>query len=454
MERDYYAFRQAQLSNSLSELEQAAVQLDQAKDQKDKNARQQAEGKMKQTANKAVKIEPHLAYLLFWADKEDADKNTKNVTGKVQKKAGEERAKRASEIANSIRDAWQKSLAASAIPEAFRLMPDITAVVHMPPLSFLVHVPFRLQKPYLSKNERDFYILDNPLRKEKIFQMPMVAATGWKGALRAALWQLGYKEDHEVILRLFGNPRRSEEGQAGRLYFYATFFDKISLEVINPHNRATGVGERGPILMECVPQETTGDLVMLYVPFGPIEQSEDERCAEVAQDLAVLTEGIQAMLTTYGFGAKTSSGFGTVEDRLAGKGTLALRAELTDLAASTGAASEPEQRAPGLPRYLESRTRLHDDFRQPDGSLKSEAEYEVFVKSRGGQYTKKDKQLYEKAQKWWEREGRQLAEATAQEPTPEPAQTPPVTKMDFDTLSKLRDLAKDVATHLRNGGEA
>jgi CRISPR-associated protein Cmr2 len=432
MEHDYYAFRQAQLSNSLSELEQAAAEHGQAKEIQDKEARRQAvrkaEGKMKQAANQAVKIEPHLAYLWYEAS--------------------------ASELDHSIRDAWQKSLAVSAIPEVFRAVPDSTAIVQMPPLSFLVYVPFRLQKPYLSKDERDFYILDNPVRKEKIFQMPMVAATGWKGALRATLWQLGYKEDHEVILRLFGNPRGSEEGQAGRLYFYATFFDKISLEVINPHNRATGVGEPGPILMECVPQGTTGNLVLLYVPVGPIEQSEDERRAEVAQDLEVLTEGIQAMLTTYGFGAKTSSGFGTVEDRLASKGTLALRAELPGLAASTGAALEPEQPAPNLPRYLESLTRLHEDFRQPDGSLKSEAEYEVFVRSRGGQYSKKDKQLYEKAQKWWKRESRQLAETIAQEPIPEPAQTPPVTKMDFDTLSRLRDLANAVATHLRSGGGA
>ncbi|MCI0421732.1 MAG: hypothetical protein L0312_21315, partial [Acidobacteria bacterium] len=316
MERDYYAFRQAQLSSSLNELERAAAEVERAKEQKDKNARQQAEAKMKQAANKAVKIEPHLAYLWYEAS--------------------------ASELDNSIRDAWQKTLAASAIPEVFRAMPDSAAIAQMPPLSFLVQVPFKLQKPYLSKDERSFYLLDNSLRKEKIFQTPMVAATGWKGALRSALWQLGYKEDHKAILRLFGNPRGSEEGQAGRLHFYATFFDKISLAVINPHSRATGVGERGPILMECVPQGTTGDLVLLYVPFGPIEQSETERRAEVAQDLEVLAEGIQAMLTIYGFGAKTSSGFGTADERLPKSGTLALRVELPGFAAS------PEPTASGI----------------------------------------------------------------------------------------------------------
>jgi CRISPR-associated protein Cmr2 len=337
----------------------------------------------------------------------------------------------------------------------FNLLPQESEVVQLPPLSFLLRIPFRLRKPYLSKDERDFYLLDNPLRKEKIFQTPMVAATSWKGALRAALWQLGYRADHQVTLRLLGNPRESEEGQAGRLYFYSTFFDRIGLEAINPHNRETGVGG-GPILMECVPQGTAGDLALFYLPFGPIEQSETDRRSELAQDLEALGESIQATLTIFGFGAKTSSGFGTTEDRLAGKGILALRMELPGIANLTGAASEPEQSVPILPRYLESLTRLHDDFRRLDGGLKSEAEYETLIKSRGGQYGKKDKQIYEKAQKWWEREGRQLAEGITQEPTPELAttQTPPVTERTFASLSELRELTQRVAMQLRNGGGA
>lgn len=416
MGHDYYAFRQAQLSNSLSELEQAAEKFAQAKGQKD--ARQQAKGKMEQAANKAVKIEPHLAYLWYEAS--------------------------ASELDNSIRDAWQKSLAANAIPEVFRALPDSAAIAQMPPLSFLVHIPFRLQKPYLSKDERSFYLLDNPLRKEKIFQTPMIAATGWKGALRAALWQLGYKEDHEVILRLFGNPRGSEEGQAGRLHFYSTFFGKISLEVINPHNRATGVGERGPILMECVPQGTAGDLVVLYVPFGPIGQSETERRAEVAQDLEVLAKGIQAMLTIYGFGAKTSSGFGIGDERLPKPGTLALRVELPGFSASPQPPASGIEQAqaeiaqfvarqglPEFPRWTKK------ELEQSGLGAKKQSEYK--------RLRKRHPDWDDQANSW-----RVPVEETASAP----AQTPPVTNGEFDTLSTLRDLAQRVATQLRDGGEA
>src|SRR5207253_2519576 len=121
-------------------------------------------------------------------------------------------------------DEWQNRFAKQSDSiSRFSLLPQESEVVQLPPLSFLMRMPFRLQKPYLSRDERDFYLLDNPLRREKIFQTPMVASTGWKGALRAALWQLGFKEDHVVVLRLFGNPRDSEEEQAGRLHFYSTF---------------------------------------------------------------------------------------------------------------------------------------------------------------------------------------------------------------------------------------
>ncbi|MCZ7571614.1 MAG: hypothetical protein M5U01_23950 [Ardenticatenaceae bacterium] len=428
MQRDYYASRLRDLSDSLNALEQAAEALEKAKQQRDRNARDQAENQMKQTAGEAVRIEPHLAYLWFEAH--------------------------TSELDNSIRDAWQESLTASTIPQAFHFTPDASAITYLPPLSFTLRIPFQLQKPYLSKDEQDFYLLDNPLRKEKVFQTPMVAATSWKGALRAALWQFGYKGDHEVAIRLLGNPRGSDEHQAGRLYFYPTFFDQIGLEVINPHSRETGIGERGPILMECVPKGTA-TLLLLYVPFDPVEQSEQNRRAAVARDLEVLAEGVQVMLITYGFGAKTSSGYGTVEDRLAGGGTLAMRAELAGEA--TSAAAPPEPPPPDLPRYLESPTRLHADLRRPDGSLKSEAEYQALIESRGQKYAKKGRQLYDKAKGWWEREGRKLAQATPQEPEPklEPAPTekPSVAEYTFRSLSELCDLARRVAGQLRDGGD-
>lgn len=228
---------------------------------------------------------------------------------------------------------WQNRFAKqSDLVGKFDLLPQKSDLAQLPSDSFLLFVPFRLQKPYLSKDERDFYLLDNPLRREKIFQTPMVASTGWKGALRGAMvqqlaeWWCGFSEEsrHERskrkefvarrvrLGRLFGTERDVQVNDsrceryldklggenlplwyrryvrrfisssgffAGRLHFYSTFFDKtgqrdtIGLEVINPHNREKGIGER-PILMECVPQRTAGEFVLLYVPFGSTVQGE------------------------------------------------------------------------------------------------------------------------------------------------------------------------------------
>lgn len=423
MQRDFYAFQQIALTDSLGELEQAEQSLKQARGRKDRDAIHEAERKCKQAAKQAAQIEPHLAYLWFEAHGSGLD--------------------------NAIRDAWQEKLASSAIPAAFHFLPDDESIYQMPALSFLLRIPFRLHKPYLSKDDGDFYLLDNPVRKEKIFQVPMVAATAWKGAFRATLWQLNYREEHEVTVRLLGNPRESEVGQAGRLHFFATFFDKIGLEVINPHSRESGIGERGPILMECVPQGTIGTLLLLYVPFGIFDQR------EVAQDLKVVAQGLQAMLTTYGFGAKTSSGFGVVEEQLAKQGKLLIRAALSAPSELTDAQTAPS--VPSLARYLETPARLHADFRRSDNSLKTAAEYEALLKGQGRQYSKQERQLYEKAQKWWKREGRQLAEAAAKEPVEQPSPTappqPPVTERTFEALSGLQEQAQQVAEQLCEGGQ-
>lgn len=344
----------------------------------------------------------------------------------------------------------------------FSFLPDLSCIAHLPLLSFILHIPFRLRKPYISRDERDFHLLENPLRREIVFQTPMVASTSWKGALRAALWRLGYKEDHEITIRLMGNPRESEEQQAGRLHFFSSFFDKIrleasnvhekiGLEVINPHDRKTGVGARGPILLECVPSRATGEFVLLYVSFGPTDQSETDKRNETAQDLEVLVQGIHAMLTTYGFGAKTSSGFGTVDTKLPRNGTLAIRFDLPDQ--TTQATASSETQLSDLPRYLESDTRLSSDLCRPDGSLKTEAEYQDMIESRGNKYTKKNKRLYAKAKGWWERKGKDLIQSASEEPEPEPTplEKPVVSEYEFHSLSELRDLVQRLSDNLREG---
>ncbi|NJR48378.1 MAG: hypothetical protein HC780_01315 [Leptolyngbyaceae cyanobacterium CSU_1_3] len=357
MQYDYYAFRREQLGDPLNELEQA-------KQQKDKNARNQA---IEQAAKKAIQLEPHLSYLWYEAQ--------------------------GSELKNPIRDAWQKRLTANSIPSEFQFLPKLSDLDRLPSLSFMLRVPFKLRKPYLSKDDRTFHLLDNPVRKDKVFQTPMVASTSWKGALRATLWQLGYQENNEQIIRLFGNEREEENHenlQSGRLYFYPTFFSNIDekerLEVINPHDRAKGTSKRGPIPLECVPVGATGELVILYVPFVQVGKEEKE---EIAQDLELAAKGVEVMLTVYGFGAKTSSGFGVAE--LNGKIEFGIRADWSCLEEISTSNQKLE--------FLNDDGTLKQEFLNPDGSLKTEKQYKTFLQGQGRTHNKK---LHQDAKKWWE----------------------------------------------------
>ena len=181
----------------------------------------------------------------------------------------------------------------------------------LPPLSFVVQFTFCLRKPYISRDDVAWDVWDNPIKKEWVWRLPYVAPAGWKGALRAAL----RPADDKVILRLFGKAGDEAEGQRGRLRFYPTFFDAIGLEVINPHGRKTGAGTH-PIYFECVPAGAVGKFTLLYAPLDWVGALRDE----VVGDLRAAAEGVRAMFTEYGLGAKTSSGFGTAEATFAEPG--------------------------------------------------------------------------------------------------------------------------------------
>lgn len=206
----------------------------------------------------------------------------------------------------------------------------------LPPLSFHLSFSFTLAKPYISRDDDPLYILDNPVKKEKIFKLPYVSPSSWKGSLRSAMrMQHGVVEkkdkegqiyfcDKPEVERLFGidknNEERIEAGDfnAGRLRFFPTFFREIGLEIINPHLRATGAGDK-PIPFEAA--HGKGQFNLLYFPFNLDPTNYDE----AATDLKNVIEAVEAMFTVYGFGAKASDGFGVAEKKIDGK--LSLRLE-------------------------------------------------------------------------------------------------------------------------------
>ncbi len=361
---------------------------------------------------------------------------------------------------NALRGEWAKErLQVKLDPLPDFLKPTLTDLALLPFGSFFIQFKFNLLKPYISRDDNQFYIVDNPIVREKVFRYPMVRATAWKGSLRHALWQLGHQENNEQIQRLFGttNDDKRDEGNSGRLYFSPTFFTQTSLEVINPHDRERRVG-KNPILMESVPIDATGIFTLLYTPLDCVGKDETETRQQVSVDLQLTAEGLQTMFTVYGFGAKTSSGFGlameAVRDGTVVVGGLEYASE--SVMAETLPPALPRF---DLPRYLSAPDRLSPDFASETGSLKSEAKYQKLVEVRGQKYTKKDKQLYDKAKSWWEREGRQLAQ---QQPEPEVALDPivetppyPLAREAFETFAELPTATKKLANILHQiGGDA
>jgi len=71
--------------------------------------------------------------------------------------------------------------------EMMRSVGVLPALPSSPSLPFgfwAIQFTFILRKPYMTREDSDFYILDNPIRKDKVFKVPVAAASSWKGLLR------------------------------------------------------------------------------------------------------------------------------------------------------------------------------------------------------------------------------------------------------------------------------
>lgn len=236
--------------------------------------------------------------------------------------------------------------------------PDIPDCTVLPAYSTFLQFQFTLATSYLSRDDEEFYIIDNPVRKDKVFKVPLISGSAWKGNLRHTAQYLAlfawnenpkkiedFAEEYARLCLLFGNETDNEIisnlkslikddesatkvlacyrermreyviddntilTHKGYLHFYPTFFDLIDLEVINPHNRQTRAGTK-PIYFESVPAGTKGYFSLLYVPYGDINKE------LVQKDLSLVTKAIKEMMLTYGFSAKKSSGFGATEANL------------------------------------------------------------------------------------------------------------------------------------------
>lgn len=219
------------------------------------------------------------------------------------------------------------------IPQEVKdLYPNFSRLVSQCWLGFAVG--FELLTPWYSKDDRVFHVLDNPVRKDRVFGVPFMSAASWKGMLRwACRMQAGLREhlengkhiedwnDPDWILQLFGNEKGEEKSfHQGALVFYPTWFDKIGFEVINPHSRERRAGTQ-PIYYEVVPgrrpkrnnpsefeEGGKGTLHLLYAPWPGMKPQ-----VPIQKIVPPLLEAIETLLTTYGISAKRTVGWGTAK---------------------------------------------------------------------------------------------------------------------------------------------
>ncbi|GCC10711.1 hypothetical protein IPdc08_00744 [archaeon] len=102
---------------------------------------------------------------------------------------------------------------------------------NLPGNSILIKISFTLKKPYTSKDEGEFHIIngrifENPIIRDKFLGIPMVRPSTWKGHLRFAAGKVDMDEEdrRKIIRRLFGSKSGDGNTLKGRLYFFPTFF--------------------------------------------------------------------------------------------------------------------------------------------------------------------------------------------------------------------------------------
>jgi CRISPR-associated protein Cmr2 len=308
--------------------------------------------------------------------------------------------------------------------EELHLIPATPDLSLLPPGSWFLQFTFTLAKPWISKDDAPFYVAEsvNPVRKDKVFKVPMMSAASWKGLLRwtamhtrlvlkkDALSPEEFAQERFVQTLLFGDEKGEEQGQtkdfaayldalkpearqeyehllrayyelepdeplphhSGRLMFYPTFFNLIDVEVINPHSRKTRAGTH-PIYLECVPQGAKGTFSLLYVPFDIIGQTPESIVEESGKHLRYLAPMIKKLFLTYGFSAKRSSGYGVAKETVH-DGFVQIRIEETQTPPS--AEPEPKPAENPTPTWLK---REFDSFAQLGEIVKI-----LLLKEQGG----------------------------------------------------------------------
>ncbi|AZR72030.1 hypothetical protein BBF96_00575 [Anoxybacter fermentans] len=228
----------------------------------------------------------------------------------------------------------------------------------------MLKIHFVFKEKYISRDDDNFYFIDNPVAKEKIFKIPIIHASSWKGNLHwaslrnyVAKYNLEERDaaknhkkeaiyaDRVRLIKLYGTEHaavtRYLDGlykdiglsgdefkkfaaeelktetleRRGRLSFYPNFFKEIDYEVINPLDRMKRSSKKGPIAIEVISSSKEQVLKLFYLPFDLIGQKKDEpeKIEEIKEDLEIVRLAVVSLLEKYGMSAKRKAGYGKAE---------------------------------------------------------------------------------------------------------------------------------------------
>ena len=124
---------------------------------------------------------------------------------------------------SDIPTAWRKSAIPRVIPvdhwEKLGLVVPSLNLNDFTPGTWAIQFPFVLRKPYISRDDTEYYVVDNPIKKEWISKLPYIAPSQWKGALRSAMMlaigrnlvrfanEQSFTTRRVQLYRLFGNEK-------------------------------------------------------------------------------------------------------------------------------------------------------------------------------------------------------------------------------------------------------
>jgi CRISPR-associated protein Cmr2 len=391
------------------------------------------------------------------AEAEQREKKAQKHSQSQEEKNANKEKKAAENRKNDARRCYMKGaseLKNITLPVELKLVPDHACLRDS--TWFGIDISFTLASPWYSKDDRPFHVLDNPVRKDRVFGAPFMSAASWKGLLRWACRMQaglsGHLEKHDMkmdgrkdpswIVHLFGNEKGEQKDfRSGTLVFYPTWFNKVGFEVINPHRRSRRAGTQ-PIYYEVVPPGTTGRLLLLYAPLtGEIEQDR----ITPADFFDSFIDSIRALLETYGISAKRTAGWGTAKiDNNKSKLRFVEGGSLNDL---IGDVAVTKQYEPPKEEFKE----LMDEEGYPLKRLLDEDESEEVLSKTQFKKLPGEKPCtnreFDEFRKWYEEHGSEHIKRlkTNKEDTP----SPQTRKISFD---KLMDILKNVE-EARKGGD-